>query len=113
MRCDVSLVAAAPTVDVVCVPLAGLCCQALNQFGCGTACCDSFNQVCDQYRQICTLRFNTACTPGQMWCPGAQQCCPVGTICTSNQCVTGSSVARVPGVTSPGFGRRRLHAAHL
>lgn len=93
---------------------AGLCCQAQNQFGCGTACCDSFTQVCDQYRQICTLRFNNACVAGQIWCPGAQQCCPIGTICTFNQCTTVNAVAAGPG--SPvraAFGGRRLHAAHL
>lgn len=42
-----------------CVCVSGLCCQSLNQFGCGTACCNSFTDVCDQYRQICTPRFNT------------------------------------------------------
>ena len=81
---------------------AGLCCQSLNQFGCGNACCNSFTQLCDQYRQICAERINTACVAGQIWCPGAQQCCPVNTLCSFNQCLPRNAI-----------GRRKLHLKGL
>jgi hypothetical protein len=73
---------------------AGVCCQSIQQFGCGQQCCNSLTQTCNQFTQVCQERFNAACGAGSLWCPGANVCCPVGQVCAFNQCVARNSIGR-------------------
>ncbi|KAF6260170.1 hypothetical protein COO60DRAFT_1508952 [Scenedesmus sp. NREL 46B-D3] len=86
-------------------PQTGTCCQNQNQVGCFNTCCNTPQQVCNQFTRQCVDRINTACTGGQTWCPGANQCCSAGLVCAVGACVAGSTL---PGDPRPVFGRRLL-----
>lgn len=89
-------------------PTTGTCCQNQNQVGCFQTCCNSPQQMCNQFTRQCVDRFNTACAGGQIWCPGANQCCAAGQVCAYGACMASSALPGGGGGVLPVFGRRLL-----